>query len=85
MAGLACGDFVKQDVKTKLRNPDAAVFVTDPSALPVTKAPDGSYSALLSVRADDGLDGATVLTFFCKISKDAEGHWQLQSLNQLAG
>ena len=79
LAAFTCGDFIKKN----LRDPDSADFITDPSTSHASAEPDGSYQALLTVRANNGFGGKTVSTFNCIVSKDADGNWILKSLNEL--
>lgn len=79
MAAYVCGDFVKQS----LRDPDSADFITDPSRARAIRQTDGSFTALLRVRAANGFGGKTVSLFSCTVTKDADGNWHRQNVSEL--
>ena len=78
-ASIMCGEFIKK----RLRDPDSAEFVSEPISTPAVRNPEGSYFALLTVRAANGFGGKSVETFSCTVVKDANGIWQLQNLVDL--
>jgi hypothetical protein len=78
-ASFMCGEFIKR----RLRDPDSAEFVSEPVLTPAVRNPEGSYIALLTVRAANGFGGKSVETFSCTVMKDARGNWQLENLANL--
>jgi hypothetical protein len=66
-----------------LRDPDSADFLTDPTRLHAVRSPDGAFTTLLRVRANNGFGGKTISLFSCTVTKDADGNWHRRSVTEL--
>lgn len=78
LAAFSCGGFIKQTV----RDPSSVEWITEPALAHAIKQSDGSYRAILVLRANNGFGGKSVSNFSCTVSKDDAGNWRLLNLTE---
>lgn len=74
----ACRDFVKRS----LRDPESAQFDGRNADVPVTTQADGTFVALIKVRANNGFGGKNAAIFSCTLQLDA-GTYRLAALKEI--
>lgn len=75
MATYMCADFIKKD----LRDPSSAEFISDVFS-GAYHHPEGWYAVYLKLRANNAFGGKSIMTYFCAVEKNADGHWIRKSL-----